>query len=129
MPYCTNWQMFSCPSRPGRWASACGSSNWPSLPTVQYGLSAYVINGHIAGTAESTITVPADTMFATEDLAGCSQILNQLGWLPGWFSNMHNGGGNYVFCDGHAKWLSQSTVSGSTWSAYLYANHVSTGWL
>ena len=128
-PYCKNWQMFECPSRPGRWASACGTSNWPSLPTVKYGLSAYVMNGHLAGVAESTITVPAETMFVTEGLAGCSQMLNQLSWLPGWFSNKHNEGGNYVFCDGHAKWLSKTTVSDPNWSAFLYTDHVSRGWL
>ena len=128
-PYCKNWQVFECPSRPGRWASACGESNWPSLPTVKYGLSAYVLNGHVGGVAESTITVPADTMFITEGLAGCSQMLNQLNWLPGWFSDKHNSGGNYAFGDGHAKWLSKQTVSDPNWSAYLYVDHVSRGWL
>lgn len=127
-PYCKNWQVFECPSRPGRWKSACNSSIWPSLPTVTYGLSAYVMNGHLAGLAESTLTVPAETMFVTEGLAQCSQMYNQLAWLPGWFSNVHNDGGNYVFCDGHAKWLSKQTVSAPAWSAYLAPDHVSIGW-
>jgi prepilin-type N-terminal cleavage/methylation domain-containing protein/prepilin-type processing-associated H-X9-DG protein len=128
-PYCKNWQIFECPSRPGRWASACASSNWPSLPTVQYGLSAYVMNGHLAGVLETTMTMPAETMFVTEGMAGCSQMLNQLNWLPGWFSDKHNQGGNYAFCDGHAKWLSKTTVSDPAWSANLYPDHASRGWL
>lgn len=32
-----------------------------------------------------------------------------IGYLP----NLHNGGGNYGFCDGHAKWYSASTANGN----------------
>jgi prepilin-type N-terminal cleavage/methylation domain-containing protein/prepilin-type processing-associated H-X9-DG protein len=128
-PYCKNWQMFQCPSRPGRWASACASSNWPSLPEVAFGLSSYMYNGHLAGVAESTLVAPAETMIVTEGTASCSQIFNQLNWLPGWFYDRHNDGGNYVFCDGHAKWLAKQTVRDPNWSAYLYPDHVSRGWL
>ena len=128
-PYCKNWQMFECPSRPGRWVSACATSAWPSMPDVKYGLSAYVMNGHLSGVAEGTISLPAETMFVTEGTASCSQMLNQLGWLPGWFSDKHNDGGNYAFCDGHAKWLAKQTVRDPNWSAFLYPNHVATGWL
>ena len=127
-PYCKNWQIFECPSRPGRWQSACNESIWNSIPAARYGLSAYVYNGHLSGVAESTITYPAETMCVTEGLAGCSQILNQMGWLPGWFSDKHNDGGNYAFCDGHAKWIAKATVKDPNWSAYLYPDHVSQGW-
>ena len=128
-PYCKNWQVFACPSRPGRWKSACNESIWPSIPAAQYGLSAYVLNGHLSAVAESTIVLPAETMCVTEGLVECSQMLNQMGWLPNWFSDKHNDGGNYAFCDGHAKWFAKTTVRDPKWAANLYPSHSAAGWI
>ncbi len=34
---------------------------------------------------------------------------NDTRWIQyGWWSDIHNGGGNYAFVDGHAKWLTDS---------------------
>ncbi|MBU0611241.1 MAG: DUF1559 domain-containing protein [Armatimonadetes bacterium] len=125
-PYVKNWNLFECPSKPGHWTSACAGSNWPSQGSGIAALSGIAYNYHIGGIAEGTLVVPAETVLVA-DIDTCHQFVNQLNWLPGWFATRHNNGGNWGFCDGHAKWMNKQAMSGS--SGMLYPDHVDRGWL
>jgi prepilin-type N-terminal cleavage/methylation domain-containing protein/prepilin-type processing-associated H-X9-DG protein len=60
---------------------------------------------------------PAQT-FLIGEAGGLNQSWQLCGYTrspdanPGSYASSHNGGGNYAFVDGHAKWLSARTVSG-----------------
>jgi len=126
-PYVKNWKIFECPSKPGHWTSACTGSNWPSLGPGMAAGSALAYNGHVAGQPLAVITVPADTLMIADIDSGCHQFLNQLGWLPAWFSARHMDGGNWGFCDGHVKWYHKRSMSSN--SSMLYPDHVDRGWI
>ena len=125
-PYVKNWQVFECPSRPGHWAP-CIRGNWQSLGGIAKVSSAIAYNYHVGGASEGTIMLPAETLFLADIDSDCHQFVNQLNWLPGWFSKRHNDGGNWGYCDGHAKWMNRQAMSGA--SGVLYPDHVDRGWI
>jgi len=126
-PYVKNWNCYECPSKPGHWGTACATSLWPSQGTGLAVGSGLAYNYHISGQAEGVIVLPAETVMIADIDSGCHQFVNQLSWLPAWFSLRHNNGGNWGFCDGHAKWMNKQAMSGS--SGTLYPDHVDRGWL
>ncbi len=126
-PYVKNWNVYECPSKPGHWTSSCTTSAWPSLGAGLAVGSGLAYNYHVGGQPEGNIVVPAETIMIADIDSGCHQFVNQLGWLPGWFSSRHNDGGNWGFCDGHAKWLNKQSMRQS--SSMLYIDHVDKGWL
>lgn len=131
-PYVKNDQLFVCPSR-GGWSTpaptACGSTNHPPESTWRNrgGYSNYAYNafnesygevngiagsqflglGYASIAADSLIRLPAATIMAGDGV--CPRF-----WGKPWADNVmanaasynrHNDGNNYVYCDGHVKWL------------------------
>jgi len=115
-PYVKNTQIFRCPSKP---------------EGVGFGIVAYGCNGWIVRAATSAfklpqIVYPAETvMFAdsgwTEANEGGGAYSNSIcfqysSWGPTTFvPQRHNGGANYTFCDGHAKWHDMQLDPASTY--------------
>jgi prepilin-type N-terminal cleavage/methylation domain-containing protein/prepilin-type processing-associated H-X9-DG protein len=122
MPYTKNVQIYECPSL-GNTACLCGTpggmgwdyptsySRNPYTHANWYGTAAPFV-----GRSDGSIQAPSnvimlgdgrrdyvhfsDWCYGTEDASrGCAPAN----------SNVHNGGGNYVFCDYHAKWQKAPT--------------------
>jgi prepilin-type processing-associated H-X9-DG protein len=85
------------------------------------GVPGYAMNDMVSGRRTSLVAYPKTTVLICETAAGIAytsspnpyetvgmsypEILEK-GWLR------HNGGSNYLFCDGHVKWLKENSVSG-----------------
>ena len=111
-PYVRNSGIFVCPSR--------------AQLALSYGISVHDM-GYYYGSYEAKslgqITNPANTIYLGDNdtwrpintLYSENQYLYGAGTYGANYFMMsmrHNGGGNYAFVDGHAKWLSQQAVSG-----------------
>ena len=113
-PYIKNLQIFFCPSNTGR-----GSTN-------------YIYNGYLACTAGGTaspradagIAFPAATIAIGEtgdgwwciDNGSTTQITSPPNNAPGRLNDLHNGGCNFGYCDGHAKWLNKQSWTVGQWN-------------
>jgi len=122
-PYIKNAQVLRCPSK----ASQMG-----------YGLSFYNIaeddgfGTPARGAALASIQAPADALMFTEtedNLTGGVRyyVYSFRIYGPGVggqpynciaYPGRHNGGNNVGFCDGHAKWISTSTLTDRSWSGW-----------
>ncbi|HEY3397067.1 MAG TPA: prepilin-type N-terminal cleavage/methylation domain-containing protein [Armatimonadota bacterium] len=108
LPYVKNQQIFLCPS-----SSKYSGANWPSVNYAQ--------SQNLAAIAQNSIKQPAKTIFVLEaDAAGGRGFgTADLTFMYGCsteaaYDNMtvrHNGGANYGFADGHAKWLKPDAIS------------------
>jgi prepilin-type N-terminal cleavage/methylation domain-containing protein/prepilin-type processing-associated H-X9-DG protein len=109
-PYLKSIQIYKCPSEsnPGNcWGTNVPVDNYP----VTYGCNQW-IEGWGGSMAMAAIQSPAIDILYGEKLSGdwpCypsnygSTAATSNGQsIP---QHLHNGGDNYAFCDGHAKWL------------------------
>lgn len=102
-PYINNIQIFNCPSYSFKW-----SGNYSG--TSAYGISDYIDGAALADIDEPAATILTADTFTEED--GMSyRISRTISLTPGGkvraaVSDRHNGGANFGFCDGHAKWQS-----------------------
>ncbi len=112
-PYVNNVQIFSCPSDSYKW-------NGNYTGAIKYGYSRYLVDKTL-----SDIDSPSETFVAGDSnyLPGESAMSYVLysSYSPRtYFDPRHNGGGNMVLADGHAKWFKCSegthNVSGVIWS-------------
>ncbi len=121
-PYIKNWQINFCPSF--KWATPYSGCRPPGLPSPLDGSYAIVFNitsnrGGYASTSLSRCPIgeiarPAETLVACDstwpEIFGAWSgdpdplVFTEVGRLPR-TPDKHNDGNNYVFCDGHAKWL------------------------
>jgi prepilin-type N-terminal cleavage/methylation domain-containing protein/prepilin-type processing-associated H-X9-DG protein len=125
-PYIKNADILACPSRPKR--------------PIAYGLSFSNIaaddtsTGSLGrGVSLANIESPADALMLTEserdDGAQVYHVYSlkqyALGAVAGYTSNgipnpgRHNGGNNVCFCDGHAKWVTTSSLLDRNWDGWL----------
>lgn len=123
--YVNSWPTFECPDKPGSWTSSCSRSDWTSQGGVK-ALSGLAYNSHIGSQPDTRAVEPSGTMMAG-DINSCQQFANQMGWFPNWLADRHNGGGNYVFADGHAEWWNKAQATSS--SAWFYLDRVNRGWI
>ena len=92
MPYTKNTQIYVCPQASG-------------------GVGSYAMNDGLSGRELSAIVSPAQTVSLFDS-------------TPGWnvyggsslIVNRHNGGANFGFADGHAKWMAPGSTSSCTWT-------------
>ncbi len=111
-----NTQILTCPS----------TSNLPLGYGWNYQNFGYDYSNHGTGWARviATVDMPAETILIGDNpdpgMLGESirYIYGPTQYPPpadgiGNVSGRHNGGGNYGFCDGHAKWLSRSDAAGN----------------
>ncbi len=121
IPYTKNKQIFYCPSSVA--AESVGYDK-KTYACTELSCSSYQGNGVVMGRSLSTMPAPADIVYLDE---------NQFRWNQAWlrpqltdakkgqytwwhwnqgigkteqYSNVHSGGGNLVFVDGHAKYKS-----------------------
>jgi prepilin-type N-terminal cleavage/methylation domain-containing protein/prepilin-type processing-associated H-X9-DG protein len=100
LPYCKNVQMFNCPSSTFRWPPSTYTQN-----------SCYGFNDKtLGGVALGSIISPAATIMFDD----CTY------YLTDWDTNndnhqpptqLHNGGANVAFVDGHAKWYLGTSIA------------------
>jgi len=121
-PYVKNLQVYECPSHhntPRWWAGYKRQANIdpPGIPgayAMNGDLAARVVGGKRAGITEASVQNPANTIMMTEiwDTRGASktgpeheiftsQKNDVCDRIP---FKIHQGGSNYNFVDGHAKW-------------------------
>jgi prepilin-type processing-associated H-X9-DG protein len=109
-PYVKNTQIFTCPSNPG---GGCGS--WPAnMPpsTSSYGMNGCGISEQPGALLIAQVLRPSELILigdgpqnlirwgSQDPNAGCSTQL----------MTIHNGGDNYAYMDGHAKWMNAMKV-------------------
>jgi prepilin-type N-terminal cleavage/methylation domain-containing protein/prepilin-type processing-associated H-X9-DG protein len=109
-PYIKNTQVYHCPS--------CSSTNLAGVYSGPQYPCNYGVNNNVCtwgfGIKLASIQAPANQICAGEMNGGDWELYpsnatnppNQ--WLNpavNEINNLHNGGSNFIFCDGHAKWL------------------------
>lgn len=109
-PYVKNSQVFLCPSLPTP-ASTCAKftneANAMALPTT-YGLSCKL--GQNNGIALATIQSPSQLYYIACGTSGWGwwrgfKAANNTCTANQYYKEVHNGGINIGFADGHAKWV------------------------
>jgi prepilin-type N-terminal cleavage/methylation domain-containing protein/prepilin-type processing-associated H-X9-DG protein len=109
-PYIKNTQLLTCPSR----AVLMGSRQLPLSYGINCGFMQFVAIGQIARPAEKIIV--GDMWGA----GGDPRVSPGNGWDAGRAAGngcsapitTHNDGGNFLFCDGHVKWMKSEIVYG-----------------
>ncbi|MCE5239769.1 DUF1559 domain-containing protein [bacterium] len=108
MPYAKNDQMFVCAS--GNWTTS--TLRPAGLPNPLVG--SYTLPYSVSAAALGTVQDPSGTIMNLEctnpDFWG--YVKTDIPQASGWDNRVakrHNDGFNMVFCDGHAKWLKQSS--------------------
>jgi prepilin-type N-terminal cleavage/methylation domain-containing protein/prepilin-type processing-associated H-X9-DG protein len=118
--YVKNTQIFKCPSQNG----ATDDYGW-NYQNFGYRAAANDYRNN-PGVSLGAILMPAETILIGDDPdlpvatmygGGSIYIYGPVQSTPptdgiGNVSGRHNGGANYAFCDGHAKWLSRSDAAG-----------------
>jgi prepilin-type N-terminal cleavage/methylation domain-containing protein/prepilin-type processing-associated H-X9-DG protein len=120
-PYIKNYKVFECPSNkvtPRFWVGYKnnGLTEIPGSYAMNGDLTARNgTGGQRAGLTEASVLNPAETILMTEiwDTRGKSKAgpeheiftANKNDVCARIPVNIHQGGSNYNFCDGHAKWL------------------------
>ena len=121
MPYIKNTQMLICPS--SRLSNTCGAFNY--VQPTSYGYSFCW-----ARNPEATIKSPAELLIFADwrtygikwNITGCGcgggiACITNARWRPGVDTPPHNDGVNVALFDGHAKWMSISSLDGAYLSA------------
>jgi prepilin-type N-terminal cleavage/methylation domain-containing protein/prepilin-type processing-associated H-X9-DG protein len=119
-PYTKNIQMMNCPSNSYKWdgaytgASSYGylSINWSSRSLSMYTQPSNTLVFYDVSYYPKT----APYIFSNLYAPGIGTVAN--GYMDSGFSDIHNGGANALFADGHGKWYSQTAALGdrSMWS-------------
>lgn len=111
-PYVKNTQLFTCPSATNKFAI---DGTRPLFWTGSYGTNRTIcVDGNYLYAYRSTATFqyPAETIMAADITSG--QYIRYSGTSVEAVADRHNGGANYAFFDGHAKWMSKQTVSAAS---------------
>jgi prepilin-type N-terminal cleavage/methylation domain-containing protein/prepilin-type processing-associated H-X9-DG protein len=119
--YLKNTQVYQCPNAVDNTGSAA--------PTA-LSRASYYGNGVVLGRAISDLPNPASLIWSQEGVditknsvtrpsacpsTSCSATSGYQSWLASSYSNIHSGGGNLLYCDGHAKWSKQSGIGASAY--------------
>ncbi len=122
-PYLKNTQVYSCPD---------AQDNTTSAPPTAISRASYYGNGVIFGKAIAVVPNPASIIWVQEGIdttknavtrpsecpstnTACGSLTGFRAWLASSYSNIHSGGGNLLYCDGHAKWSKQASLLASSY--------------
>jgi len=121
-PYVKSWQLFKCPSAPvAWWTNGVG----PYVPSGNSDNS-YQYNGVLEGVHTAIIPTASTIVMlqeyertnqvflmpepgCTATVMGCNDALALDSEDRGWAAN-HFDGGNFLYVDGHVKWLKKTAV-------------------
>ena len=92
-PYIKNVQVFNCPSASMRWKGEPNNG-------IKYGMNSWMSLVPIG-----TIVYPSQTLISGDTDGGASYSFCGTAETDRWIIDRHNGGGNFAFADGHAKWF------------------------
>ena len=114
-PYSKSTQMYVCPSNKNT-----GHTN-PTGTGSSYGWNYYYLTlqaGTVAyGSAPCTlgqVAAPAETIMAGDSGSNAlGYVIHPLASTNYQPTGIHNGGDNYVFCDGHVKFMAQGAATGA----------------
>ncbi len=114
-PYCKNTQMLACPSNKNTGHTALTGQqtsfgwNYTYLTVNPTYPGGYNAGGYSLG----AIAAPAETVMAGD--SGANTLGYVIAYSGGYApTGMHNGGDNFVFCDGHVKWYKVEAITGTT---------------
>ena len=128
-PYIKNAQIWRCPSNASR-GPVTTTGGWTgALKNVSYLYNTYALVPNFVGPAlhEAQIKSPAQLAMSfggwegawvfDHPSDGAGQPITRIEGSPSSFATSqiqqgHSGGGNFVFCDGHAKWVATGTQAG-----------------
>jgi prepilin-type N-terminal cleavage/methylation domain-containing protein/prepilin-type processing-associated H-X9-DG protein len=118
IPYLRSKPIFNCPSAPQETTAGLA-------PTAESSTN-YMGNGVIMARPLAVVPEPASIVYlhelgVLESVAWLRPVCDVVGrcsaWCyyhnKHWYSNLHNGGGNQIFADGHAKYRSLLSVRSS----------------
>jgi len=122
-PYVNNRQIFSCPSR--RWEDVNYAANNELFDW--FGRGPLSLGSIVRDPASVVLLCDVGAIYCTSTYAGAmTWPYGPLGgeWYTGYTpGDLHNGGANHGFTDGHAKWLKMPTTymctqtyNGVTWN-------------
>lgn len=105
LPYVKNSEIFSCPSSPYKYRSTA-TGHYGS-----YGANRMYVNVPsssiiYAYRMTATLEQPSMCLLASDSPSG-NIFVRQMEYQP---PDIHNGGSNVAFFDGHAKWLARETL-------------------
>ena len=126
MPYVKNTQVWECPS--GRFPYTQDSSN-PLWHSGSYGANlSPVAAPSPTGSRTYANGRPAEQIPAAETLMACDSNNGNVAvyWQSGLQNvvEVHNGGVNVAFFDGHAKWLSMGALQSSSDAETLWGGNM-----
>lgn len=118
-PYVKNWQIFRCPHVDDAtdWTAPVGNSN------TSYYLNGVIVSRPTQPRALPSIQDPASIVFVHEGpnaaltsivrpwATSISTSATYCEWLEPNYDSLHFKGGNFLYCDGHARWRAQSGVT------------------
>jgi len=122
-PYVKNTTIYKCPDGTPRSSLSDGATSAYRETNVPGGANAtYLLNGIASSKALAAIPTPADIIFLHEyryisrvsqvrpcPVTGSTTQFYQFNHA--YYENLHNGGANLCFCDGHAKWQRKSATT------------------
>jgi prepilin-type N-terminal cleavage/methylation domain-containing protein/prepilin-type processing-associated H-X9-DG protein len=119
MPYAKNMGVFRCPeAKPRSSDGPCDAANntCEVRDNLNAGTTNYLMNGVVDSRPLAAVTAPADTIIVHE-VRNYNRVAQQkpyiivegskrlaTGITHPYYDVLHNGGANWVFCDGHVKW-------------------------
>jgi prepilin-type N-terminal cleavage/methylation domain-containing protein/prepilin-type processing-associated H-X9-DG protein len=120
-PYIKNTQVYSCMESIPRSEIAAPSATYNETKDPLGANMTYLLNGITSTKAVALIPNPAEIIYLHEykALSRVSQVrprlrdaaLNTYDQINNkWYEVSHNGGGNLLYADGHAKWKKKSAV-------------------
>jgi len=115
-PYVKNWQVFDCPSFPDWTCSEEYNNHYPGAPQYidyQYNGSQFCLSPNHHAWRMSDFPSPADLILVQEGGLQCAPDTGTwCNWVFRTETAIHSGGKNYIFADGHVKWMKpQQTTS------------------
>jgi prepilin-type N-terminal cleavage/methylation domain-containing protein/prepilin-type processing-associated H-X9-DG protein len=126
-PYISNWQIFNCPSVGNNSTDGWGGYGYNYSHAFRCGQACTYLGGPFPAFRLAMYQRPAETSIMADAQGTCGnwepttasqtyacpfcfhgwpfpELTFCYGYPHGKMSNRHNGGGNYAFLDGHAKW-------------------------
>jgi prepilin-type N-terminal cleavage/methylation domain-containing protein/prepilin-type processing-associated H-X9-DG protein len=134
-PYIKNTQVYQCPNSTPRSGGPGGATSAYKETTDPRGANvSYLLNGIVHTRPLAVLPAPADIIFLRDYqfYGQVSQVRpHPDGQLNGrnvfrqynhdYYDLMHNQGGNFLFCDGHAKWKKKTGVKFTDFGADMSA--------